>query len=149
VDAGVRSACDLFGREATDLAQRERDLRIGRQGRVTAGEDEPEAIVLDALVVQLERRTDAVAKPVGHLGHRRIEARPAAQRVDRLETAGGHQPGPGIPGNSVRRPVLHGRRERLLERLFRQIEVTQEANEGGEDSAGLGAKDFFYDIAPY
>ena len=42
---------DLFGGEAADFAQRERDLRVRRQGGMAAGKDEAQPVVLDAFTV--------------------------------------------------------------------------------------------------
>ena len=50
--AGEKGARDLLGREPAHFAQRERDLRVRRQRRVAAREDEPQPVVLDALVVR-------------------------------------------------------------------------------------------------
>ena len=42
---------DLLGGEPAHFTQRERDLRLGSERRMAAGEDEPQAVVLDAFVV--------------------------------------------------------------------------------------------------
>ena len=42
---------DLFGGEAAHLAQGQCDLRIGRQRRMAAREDQPQPIVLDSFVI--------------------------------------------------------------------------------------------------
>ena len=44
---------DLLGGQSADFAQRQRHLRIGRNCRMAAGEDQPQAVVFDALVVRL------------------------------------------------------------------------------------------------
>ena len=136
-------AGDLFGGEAADFAQGEGDLRVGRQGRVTAGEDEAEPVVLDLFVVHLVRRGDAVAQTIGYHSERGVEPGSAAEPVYGLEAAGRDQPGPGILGNPVRRPTLHRRREGVLKRLLGQIEVAEETDQGGEDAAGFGAEEVF------
>ena len=52
VGAGVEErGGDLLGRQLADLAQRQRDLRVGRERRVAAGEDEAQAIVLDRVLL--------------------------------------------------------------------------------------------------
>ena len=68
-EIGVR---DLLGRQAADLAQRERDLGIGGQRRMAAGEDEPKAIVLERLLLEGDR-VDRCFELPGELGDRRIE----------------------------------------------------------------------------
>ena len=50
---GVR---DLLGLQPAHLAQRERHLRVGRERRVAAGEDEPQAVVLDVLFLGIGLR---------------------------------------------------------------------------------------------
>ena len=59
--------------------------------------------------------------------------------VDRLEAAGGDEPRARIRGHALARPLLHRRDEGLVQRLLRDVEITQLADQGGEDSAGLGA----------
>ena len=48
-----KCARHLLGREAADLAERERDTGVLRQQRVTTGEYETQLIVLDGFVVPL------------------------------------------------------------------------------------------------
>ncbi len=48
-------ACDLGSRQPGERAQRERDLRLDRQRRMAAREDQPQAVVLDAAVVRVGR----------------------------------------------------------------------------------------------
>ncbi len=48
-----KGACDLLGRQAADGAQRQGNLRVGRERRVATGEDQPQAIVAYAFVVAL------------------------------------------------------------------------------------------------
>src|SRR5690349_1078464 len=74
---------DLFGGEPADLAKRERRLRVRGQGWVTAGEDEPEPIVFDALRVGPCRGVDDGDLCRGLLVER-TESLPPAQAVDGL-----------------------------------------------------------------
>jgi hypothetical protein len=70
---------DFFGGESTDLAQGERDLSLGRQRGMAAGEDQAESIILDFLVVivVIEGRFVAVLRldPGGKILLRSVEAR--------------------------------------------------------------------------
>src|SRR5712664_1563661 len=43
-------AGDLLGREPAHLTQRQRHLGVRRQGRMAAGEDQPQAVVINAIV---------------------------------------------------------------------------------------------------
>jgi hypothetical protein len=56
---------DLLRREAADFSQREGNLGIGWQGRVTAGEDQPETIVLHTLIVHLVCWCDRLSQLLG------------------------------------------------------------------------------------
>ena len=49
-------ARDFFGRQSADLAQRQRDARVGRQGRMTTREDEPKAIILEFVIFAVALR---------------------------------------------------------------------------------------------
>ena len=57
---GEKGVRDLLGLEAADFAQRQRDARVGIQRRMAAGEDQPQAIVVDAVLV--ERRVSRAAR---------------------------------------------------------------------------------------
>ena len=48
---------------------------------------------------------------------------------------------PGLAGRPVARPALGGDRERLLGGLLGEVEVAEEADQGGEDAAPLVAED--------
>ena len=122
----------LLGRQPADLAQCHRDLRIGIQGGVTAGENQPQAVVCDIVVLdlaQLERHI----RPVSHFAAR------LAQPVDRLEPAGGDEPGARIGGRAFDRPALDRRGECVLKRLLGEVKVAEETNQGGENATGFGA----------
>jgi hypothetical protein len=43
--------------------------------------------------------------------------------------------------------VLHCCCERVVQRLLGEVEVAEEADEGGEDAARVGAVDFLYRLA--
>ena len=102
---------DLLGGEAADLAQRERHLRVGRQRRVAAGEDEAQAIVLDVFVVPGRRCRREWPRPARRRPPSTIEARAPADAVDRLEAAGRDEPGARVRGHAVARPLLERRPE--------------------------------------
>ncbi len=91
--SGEEGAGDLLGGEAADLAQRQRHLGVRRQGRMAAGEDQPQPVVLDALV--LPRRGIAGVCASSRSASSASEASKRARRrmrVDRLEAAGRDQP---------------------------------------------------------
>ncbi len=130
---------DFLGAQVADLAQGQRHLGIGRQCRVAAGEDQAQAVILhilDAPVVLFQLLQLAEQR---RLGSR--ETRPSAQGIDRLEAADRHQPGPGVVGHASVLPALDGHEEGLVQRLFGQVEIPQQADQGGEDPPRLLAVD--------
>jgi len=108
---------------------------------MAAGEDQLQALVGDRPVVEVElvhgrRRSLAVQLP------RLVLQRPlAADAVDRAVAPGRDQPGQRLLGRAVARPALGGDRERLLRGLLGEIDVAEEADQGGEDAAPLAAED--------
>nr|QPG01998.1 hypothetical protein WM98B_00145 [Acinetobacter nosocomialis] len=129
--------CDLLGGEAAYLAQRQRHLRLGRQHRMAAGEDQPQAVILDAVVVGLfARQVGPVIEVVNE-----IEPCPPSQAVDRLEAAGRHQPGARIGRHTLSRPLLERDTKGIVQRLLREIEVAEQANQRREQPARLGPVD--------
>src|SRR2546430_1784807 len=98
----------------------------------TAGEDQPQLIVGDFFVLR------GCLRHVVFLGDFALAA---TQTIDCLEPAGRHKPRSRIGRNALGRPLLDGRRERLLQRLLGEIEVAEETNQGGDHAARLGAVD--------
>ena len=74
----------------------------------------------------------------------RIEPRAASQAVDRLESSGRNEPGAGICGNAVARPLLERRPERVLQRFFGDVEVAQQADQRREHAPGMGDIDLIH-----
>jgi hypothetical protein len=135
---GGKGEGDLLGRQAAHLAQRQHHLRVRRQRRVAAGEDEPQPVVLDALFFPRRGVIDGSLESLGGVVQR-LESRAPADAVDGLETPGRHQPRPGIGRDAVVRPLLERRAEGLVQRLLGEVEVAEQADQGGEDAARLGA----------
>src|ERR671910_3897401 len=99
-----------------------------RQRRVTAGEDQPEPVVVDGagrlgrvvVVRHLSLPVLVVALVL------------APDPVDGLAVGGGGQPGAGVGRYAVGRPPLDGGRERLGRRLLGDVEVTETPGQGGD-----------------
>jgi hypothetical protein len=133
-------AGDLGGSQPGQRPQRERDPRLERQGRVAAGEDEPEPVIADAVVAG---RREVPAGRLGRLQQRRLAqlgglVRAAAEHVDRTVAGGGGQPGAGAGGHAVAFPRLQGAGERVLRALLGQVPVAGDRDQGGDDLAPLG-----------
>ena len=97
---------------------------------------------LQALVRKLER-VDVVLnglprlEQAGLVGERAV----AADAIDRAIARGRDQPRARIVGGAVAWPALGGDRERLLRGFLGEVEVAEEADQGGEDTAPLFAED--------
>ena len=145
-------ARDLLGRQAADLAQRQRDPRVRRERRMAAGEDEAQPIVLHDVLLD---------RPVG--GRRHAALRASRRSASSPSDASNRAPAPirsialkrpaetsqvrGLAGHAVPRPLLHGRGEGVVQRLLGEIEVAEEADERRENAAGLGSVDRVHRVA--
>ena len=102
---GQEGARDLLGRETADLPQRQRDARFRRQGGVAAGEDQPQPVVLDALVVPFFLVLGVVVDLLGERRQRGVEPGAPPDAVDGLEPAGRDQPGARDWRHAIARPL--------------------------------------------
>jgi hypothetical protein len=137
-------ARDLRRLEAADEAQRQRDLRLGRERRVAAGEDQLEPLVGDHGLLVL-RELLGPGQQLRLAGERLLPADP----VDRRVPGRRDDPGAGIARGSVARPALGRADEGVLHRVLGEVEVTEDAAEDCDRAGTLvavGAGDFFYDV---
>jgi len=116
---------------------------------VTAGEDQTEPIVFHGLLL-CPFDAHPFTRELGFLllrllrsqrGPLFFEQACAAQASDGLVTGGADQPGPRVVGQAVGRPLNQSRLQRHGPRVFREIDVAQQANQRGEDSPSLFAED--------
>ena len=128
---------DLGGLEPAEQAQGQRHLGGGGQRRVAAGEDQAEAVVVHGS--HLLRGLVAVVDELG-LGVAVVARRLPAQAVDGPVAGGGDDPAAGVGRHAGGRPLLHGHRERVLDRLFGEVDVAEEADQGGDGTAELPAE---------
>ena len=122
------SAGDLVGREAAERAQREPDLRIERERRVAAGEDQLEPLVRERrrLFHRLLRSFSQFALQL--LGLRR-QCPLATDAVDRTVASGRYQPAGRVGRGPVARPALGRGRERFLRGVLGELDVAEKADE--------------------
>ncbi len=131
-------AGDLGRVQAAQGAQGERDPGGRVQGRVTAGEDQPEPVVGDRGVrargrVLLLGQPGGVGQPGGPVGLGPV----AAQPVDGLAPGRGGQPGARVVGDAVARPGRDRGHEGVLGRLLGQLHVAHPPDERGQDRRPL------------
>ncbi len=131
------------------VRKRERHLRGRLERRVTTREHEPEPLVGDRhVLVSIPTVGPVVDLVVGcgveqHLGGVMLLVAPAfsAQPIDRLAPRGRRDPGRGVLGRAVLGPVLERDDHRVLECLFREVEVVQGPDQSGQHEPRLLAKD--------
>ncbi len=126
---------DLGGGQAGERAQGERDLRLDRECRVAAGEDQPEPVVGHAAGVV--HRWWLVGHEDSGLPHLLRTALRASQPIERAVARGRGQPGAGIRGHAVTRPPFERPRERVLRALLGEVPVARGPDEGGDDAPPL------------
>src|SRR3954453_17241113 len=123
-------ARDLRRLEAADEAQRQGDLRLQRERRMAAGEDELEPFVgNDSLLVL--RELLGTREQLRLAGQRLLAADP----VDRRVPGRRHDPRAGIAAGSVPRAALRRADEGALRRVLGELEATEAAAED-RDRAG-------------
>src|SRR3989454_999642 len=125
--------------QAAHFTQGQRDLRVVRKRRVAAGEDQAQPVVLDRF--RLGRLLGG--ERLGMVLFQRIEARAAADRVDRLEAAGGDEPGARIRRHAFLRPLLERRAERFAQRLLGEVEIAEQPHQRRKDAARFRPVDGF------
>jgi hypothetical protein len=106
---------------------------------MAAHEDELQALVGDRRLVQLILHGFRHVEQAGLREKRAITADP----VDRPVARGRYEPGARVVGCPVARPALGGDRERVLGGFLGEVEVAEEADQAGEDTAPLLAEDLF------
>ena len=106
---------------------------------MAAGEDEAQPVVLEALVVLVGGVGGRlVVEPGGELAEQAVEPGTSPEPIDRLEAAGRDEPGARVGRRPVPGPALDRGHEGVLEGLLGEVEVAQQADQGGQDLARLG-----------
>ena len=131
-------AGDLVGLQSTEQPQRERNLRARRERGVAAGEDQAETVVahgahlLDGLRFGVEQ---------GGLGMTVVAGGLTAQAVDHSVAGGRGDPPAGIGRDAGLSPLLGGDHERLLDRVFGDVDGPEDADQDGDAMSRLGTED--------
>jgi hypothetical protein len=145
VFSGTRNALEI---SVVVSPQRQRDLRLAWQRRMAARENQAQDIVLHLAVL---RRVFGKPLPDPMIGDQvgfdllalGQKADMAPQPVDRLVAADINQPGAGVCGDAFVRPLCEGRREGILHRIFRKLEITDKPNQSSQYAATLVAEQQF------
>src|ERR1051326_3481338 len=111
---------DLLGRQTTQESERERDTRLWRERRMTAREDEAQPVILHEFFFLL---VIAGCCLFWELRGKLAFPRPAPQAIERAIARSRRDPGAGIGRQAIGRPPSQRHRERLLDRVFREVDV--------------------------
>jgi hypothetical protein len=137
-------ACDLVGRQAAEQAQGQRDARLGREHRMTRGEDESQQVVADRIV---ERFVIGIARLavylefVAELLELAFRQLGAAQTIDRAMLRGRHEPGARIVRHAGFRPLFERGDERVLREFFGEADIAHETREAGNQAGRFDTPD--------
>jgi hypothetical protein len=125
-------------------------LRVDRERRMAAGEDQPQPVVADTVVTEIVAIVSvAHVRPHCHLLQLGRTDRRAAQLVDGAIARRRGEPRTRIAGQAVAAPSVERKRERVLHALFREVPVAGNADERGDDSTPFVAKssrNFGFDV---
>ena len=126
---------DLGRRQSCERPQCESDLRVHRQRRVTAGEDQAQPVVVDATVVAVVGFT----RGRKHSGLLQLggPGRDPTQSIDRPVAGGRREPRAGIARDAVARPPLDRRGEGILGALLCEVPVAGHPDERGDEAPPL------------
>ena len=108
---------------------------------MTAGEDQPQPVVLELLDIMRGGVARFHVELTRDLGERRVETRAPADPVHGLESSGGNQPGARIRGHALFRPRLDRGSEGLVQRFLRELEIAQQPDQRCEHAPRFAAVD--------
>ena len=134
----------LRRRQGANGSQRQRDLNLGCERGMAAGEDQPQHVVVEHGVVALVGRNVGVEQHfMGQRGLLVAKRDLPANAVDRLVAPDIDQPRPRIGRRFSAWPALQCRRKGLLQYVLGEIEIADEADQRGQRPPRLVAKYFF------
>ena len=134
VGSETRNACAMSRRrDAAHEPQRQRDLRLARERRVAAGEDEPQAVVGDGVVVVGHRRRLGLEQQ----RQLRLQRAPRRSSVERVRRATVVSQAPGRAGTPSRAQARSARDVGVLHGLLGGVEVARDAHRRGEHEGPL------------
>ena len=131
-------ARDLLGAEPTQRAESQRHLRLGRERRMAAREDQAQPLVGNGVCLLRLRGLEG-REQLGLARERPLPPDP----VDRPVSCRRQQPCPGVRRGAVAGPALQGRSEGLLHRVLGELHVAERAGEDRERAPPLLAEDGF------
>ena len=133
-------ARDLVVGQTPESAQGQRHLGLGRERRVTAGEEQLQALVADLIGAEIVHVIlhGLLAFQQARLGR---QGALAADPIDRPVARGGDQPGHRVLRRALAGPALGGDGKRLLGGVLGELEVAEVADQGRQDAAPVPPED--------
>ena len=134
-------ARDLAGREPAERAQRQRHPRRQIERRMAAGEDQPQAVIDDRALlvlvgVLLAIEPHQLRQPIRSIRHRPVAAHP----IDRPPPRGDREPRARLGRDAVAPPRADRVRERVLDRVLRQLKVAHMSDQRRQHRRALPAE---------
>jgi len=128
------------GAQPTEQPQGQRNLRLGGQGRVATGEDQPKSVIRHRSHLLRSRSLRMLVE------HREIVEQLAAsdvpaQPVDRAPPRRRGDPAARVRWYAVPRPDAKRQRERILDCVLGDLDLPEDPDQGGDRPAGLLAED--------
>jgi hypothetical protein len=130
----------LAGGQSAEQAQGERHLRVGGQRWMAAGEDQTQPVVLHGPYL-LGRGLLVAATKHRDFTEQLTASRLSAQPVDGAVAGGRGDPPARVGWQALARPPVKREGERLLDRIFGDIDVAEDADQGGHRPPGRLAED--------
>src|SRR6185437_10426074 len=114
----------LFRRESAHGPERERNLCLDCQRRVTAREDESQSVVGNLIVIAtVNADRDVRFQLSRYLRVPGVEPRTTPDVIYRTKASGTYQPGARIRRHAIDWPSLQSRGKGVVQRFFRNVEV--------------------------
>ena len=138
---GQERAGDLGDGQAADEPEGERSSALRRERRVAGEEDQPQHVVVDVVDERIEIGHVHLLTFQGLAELRRTTAQGvgAPERVDGTPLGGLHQPGRGVVGDAVARPLLEGRDQGVLGEILGQRQVAGQPRQRADEPGRLVA----------
>ena len=130
---------DLVGLKPAQRPQGQRYLSFQSQRRVAAGEDQAKAIIgnFGAVVIRFFEGRTQLIEAVGL--NLLLEPRLATDVINGFVPGSLYDPGARELRDAGSPPLIHSGCKCFLGRLFGQVEIADQANQGGDDPAPIGA----------
>src|SRR5271168_1233721 len=107
---------------------------------MTAGKDQAQPIILKAGLFLGSLRCTPLRFEMSHeLVLRRIKSCPSTQSINGFESGRGNQPWSRVAGYSTPRPQAQRSRKGFVHRLLGKIKITEQADQGCQDSSRIHA----------